>query len=383
MMRYDRQIKLNEVGDSGQEKLHDASVLIVGVGGLGCPAAQYLTGAGVGKIGLMDHDRVSLSNLHRQTLFSEADIGKSKASVAKEKLEQLNSEIELYAIEEALTIENAEKLFNKYDIILDGTDNFETKYLINDACILTGKPWVYASIFKNEGQLSVFNFQNGPSYRCLFPKTTGQNDELAEEMGKDPIQFRLDMLKRAEKDPVGEENDYDAARYAGVLKMARDKSGWDNSSSGLNRGVSAYYCHNSYVAQILDLTVKNNEPIIDKVTCAVDCGIVVNPDAAKNMVEGGTIDGIGHALYSEMTFEEGKPQKSNFDNYRLIRHREAPKVVDVYFVKNGIDPTGLGEPPFPPVQGALANALYKATGKRFYKQPFINQLQTVETELKT
>ena len=208
-------------------------------------------------------------------------------------------------------------------------------------------------------------------------------DELAEEMGKDPIQFRLDMLKRAEKDPVGEENDYDAARYAGVLKMARDKSGWNNSSSGLNRGVSAYYCHNSYVAQILDLTVKNNEAIIDKVTCAVDCGIVVNPDAAKNMVEGGTIDGIGHALYSEMTFEEGKPQKSNFDNYRLIRHREAPKVVDVYFVKNGIDPTGLGEPPFPPVQGALANALYKATGKRFYKQPFINQLQTVETELKT
>ena len=175
MMRYDRQIKLKEVGDSGQEKLHDASVLIVGVGGLGCPAAQYLTGAGVGKIGLMDHDRVSLSNLHRQTLFSETDIGKSKASVAKEKLEQLNSEIELYAIEQALTIENAEKLFNNYDIILDGTDNFETKYLINDACILTGKPWVYASIYRNEGQLSVFNFQNGPSYRCLFPKTTGQN----------------------------------------------------------------------------------------------------------------------------------------------------------------------------------------------------------------
>ncbi|AVR46834.1 isoquinoline 1-oxidoreductase [Christiangramia fulva] len=210
-------------------------------------------------------------------------------------------------------------------------------------------------------------------------------DELAEEMGKDPIQFRLDLLDRAEKNPVGKENDYDAARYAGVLKVVRDKSGWENGNSSLSRGVSAYYCHNSYVAQILDMTVKNNEPIIDKVTCAVDCGIVVNPDAAKNMVEGGTIDGIGHALYSEMTFKDGVPQKSNFDTYRLIRHKEAPKEVEVHFVKNDIDPTGLGEPPFPPVQGALANALYKATGKRFYNQPFINQLRNSagQSDLKT
>ncbi|CAM4314027.1 HesA/MoeB/ThiF family protein [Gillisia hiemivivida] len=174
-MRYDRQIKLDEVGVSGQEKLRNASILIVGVGGLGCPAAQYLAGAGVGKIGLMDHDKVSITNLHRQVLYNEDDIGKSKALVAKEKLQQLNSEIELVAIEKALTIENSEKLFSQYDLILDGTDNFETKYLINDACILTGKPWVYASIYKNEGQLSVFNYKNGPSYRCLFPKTTRQN----------------------------------------------------------------------------------------------------------------------------------------------------------------------------------------------------------------
>ncbi len=208
-------------------------------------------------------------------------------------------------------------------------------------------------------------------------------DELAEELGQDPIQFRLDMLKRAESDPVGEENDYDAKRYAGVLKVARDKSGWNNGSSGQSRGVSAYYCHNSYVAQILDMTVKNNEPLIDKVTCVVDCGIVVNPDAAKNMVEGGTIDGIGHALYSEMTFKDGAPQKSNFDTYDLIRHKQAPKKIDVHFIDNGIDPTGLGEPPFPPVQGALANALYKATGRRFYKQPFINELKNAGSDLKT
>ncbi|MBK5192470.1 MAG: HesA/MoeB/ThiF family protein [Flavobacteriaceae bacterium] len=174
-MRYDRQIKLNAVGISGQEKLRNASVLIVGVGGLGCPAAQYLAGAGIGKIGLMDHDKVTITNLHRQVLYTESDLEKSKALVAKEKLQGLNSEIELIAIEEALTIENAENYFRQYDLILDGTDNFETKYLINDACILTGKIWVYASVYKNEGQLSVFNYREGPSYRCLFPKTTRQN----------------------------------------------------------------------------------------------------------------------------------------------------------------------------------------------------------------
>lgn len=208
-------------------------------------------------------------------------------------------------------------------------------------------------------------------------------DELAEEMGKDPIQFRLDMLKRAESDPVGEENDYDAARYAGVLELVRDKANWNNNSSSLSRGVAAYYCHNSYVAQVLDLKLSNNKPVIDKVTCAVDCGIVVNPDAATNMVEGGTIDGIGHALYSELSFKDGVPQQNNFDTYRLIRHSEAPKKIDVHFVENGIDPTGLGEPPFPPVQGALANALYKATGKRIYKQPFLPEISTESREIKT
>ncbi len=175
MMRYDRQIKLDEVGSSGQEKLRDARVLIVGVGGLGCPAAQYLAGAGVGKIGLMDHDKVSITNLHRQVLYDEKDIGKPKAIVSREKLQRMNREIELTAIEEALTIDNAERYFSQYDLIIDGTDNFETKYLINDACILTGKAWIYASIYKHEGQLSVFNYQGGPSYRCLFPKTSRQD----------------------------------------------------------------------------------------------------------------------------------------------------------------------------------------------------------------
>ncbi len=175
MRRYDRQIKLKEVGPEGQKKLRNAKVLLVGVGGLGCPAAMYLAGAGVGKIGLMDHDKVDMSNLHRQVLFQESDVGRSKAVVAKERLEKQNSELQFEVYQEPLTIENAENIINQYDVVLDGTDNFETKYLINDACILANKPWVFASIYKNEGQLSVFNYEDGPSYRCVFPKSTRQN----------------------------------------------------------------------------------------------------------------------------------------------------------------------------------------------------------------
>ncbi|THD69805.1 xanthine dehydrogenase family protein molybdopterin-binding subunit [Robertkochia marina] len=198
-------------------------------------------------------------------------------------------------------------------------------------------------------------------------------DEVAEEMGKDPIDMRLEWLGKAANNPVGEKNDYDASRYAGVLKLVKEKSNWSGDQSGQHRGVSAYYCHNSYVAQVLDMSMQSGKPVIDKVTCAIDCGIVVNPDAAVNMAEGGIVDGIGHAMYSEMTFKEGEPQQSNFDRYRLIRHNEAPKAIDVHFVENEIDPTGLGEPPFPPIMGAVANALYRATGQRHYHQPFMGE----------
>jgi isoquinoline 1-oxidoreductase beta subunit len=198
-------------------------------------------------------------------------------------------------------------------------------------------------------------------------------DEVAEAAGKDPIDFRLELFDRAINDPVGERNDYDAERYAGVLNLVREKSGWNEGQGQGSRGVAAYYCHNSYVAQVLDLEMENGRPVIKKVHSAVDCGIVVNPIAANNMMEGGIVDGIGHAMYSAISFRDGTPEKDNFDSYRLIRHHEAPEKIDVHFVENGIDPTGLGEPPFPPVVGALANALYKATGKRHYHQPFMEQ----------
>lgn len=200
-------------------------------------------------------------------------------------------------------------------------------------------------------------------------------DELAEAMGKDPIEFRLELLKRAKENPVGKNNEYDADRYAAVLTLVKEKSGWNNpEKKKYSRGVAAYFCHNSYAAHVVDMVKKDGKPVVEKVTSAIDCGIVINPDAASNMVQGAVVDGIGNALYGAQTFNNGKPAKNNFTTYRMIRHREAPRQIDVHFVQNNIDPTGLGEPPFPPVFAALANALYKSTGKRFYEQPFQPQL---------
>ncbi len=202
-------------------------------------------------------------------------------------------------------------------------------------------------------------------------------DEVAELAGKDPIDFRLELFDRAIKNPVGEKNDYDAKRYAGVLKLIREKSNWDNPKSGVSRGVAAYYCHNSYAANVVDLKMENGKPIIEKVYCTADCGIVVNPVAASNMMEGGSIDGIGHALYSMLTLKDGVPEQSNFNDYHLIRNNDSPRDVEVHFVESDVHPTGLGEPPFAPAIAALSNAMYKATGKRYYHQPFMMDIEKI------
>lgn len=167
--RYQRHFQLKEVGEKGQQKLKKAKVLVVGAGGLGCPALQYLTAAGIGTIGIMDPDVVTLSNLQRQILYKEEDLGKNKAKCAEKHLKALNNEITLQSYPIALTDENASKYFAQYDIIVDGTDNFYTRYLISDACLLLKKVMVYGAVFKYEGQVSVFHHKNGPSYRCLFP----------------------------------------------------------------------------------------------------------------------------------------------------------------------------------------------------------------------
>lgn len=200
-------------------------------------------------------------------------------------------------------------------------------------------------------------------------------DEVAELAGKDPIDFRLELFDRAIKNPVGTKNDYDAKRYAGVLKLIKEKSNWTSPKAGISRGVAAYYCHNSYVANVVDLKMVNGEPVIDKVYCAVDCGIVVNPIGASNMVEGASVDGIGHALYSQLTLKDGVPQQRNYNDYQLMRNYNAPRDVEVHFVENDIHPTGLGEPPFAPAIAALANSMYKASNKRYYHQPFMVDIE--------
>src|SRR6185437_6681897 len=205
-------------------------------------------------------------------------------------------------------------------------------------------------------------------------------DELAEAMDKDPIDFRLELLKRAKENPVGKNNEYDADRYAGVLKLVKEKSGWTGpKQKEFSRGVAAYFCHNSYAAHVVDMTTKGGQPYVERVFSAIDCGIIINPDAAANMVQGAVVDGIGNSLYGGLTHKDGVVQQNNFHLYRIIRMYEAPKKVEVHFVQNDIDPTGLGEPPFPPVFGAVANALYRSTGKRYYQQPFSSPQPEIPT----
>jgi molybdopterin/thiamine biosynthesis adenylyltransferase/rhodanese-related sulfurtransferase/molybdopterin converting factor small subunit len=168
--RYSRHLIMPEVGLEGQRKLKSASVLIVGAGGLGTPSATYLAAAGVGRIGIVDFDVIEKSNLHRQVLYSEQDLGKSKADVARKKLLEINPNISVEVHKVRLDSSNAIETFRAYDMILDGTDNFPTRYLVNDACVLLGKPNVYASIFRFEGQASVFYAREGPCYRCLYPE---------------------------------------------------------------------------------------------------------------------------------------------------------------------------------------------------------------------
>jgi sulfur-carrier protein adenylyltransferase/sulfurtransferase len=170
VLRYSRHLIMPEVGMEGQLKLKQAKVLCIGTGGLGAPLGLYLAAAGVGRLGLVDFDKVDMTNLQRQILFSSADVGQPKIEAAAGRLHGLNPDIQIDRHETRLTSENALDLFRDYDIIVDGTDNFPTRYLVNDACILLGKPNVYGSIFRFEGQVSVFGYQGGPCYRCLYPE---------------------------------------------------------------------------------------------------------------------------------------------------------------------------------------------------------------------
>lgn len=186
--RYARQIVLNDFGIEGQLKLKKAKVLVIGAGGLGCPLLQYVVSSGIGSIGIVDGDQVSLSNLQRQILFSTDDIGKNKAQVASGKLQLLNPHVKIEVYPTYISATNCKEIMSSYDIIADCTDNFTTRYLINDAAVQLNKPVVYAALYKFQGQVSVFNFENGPSYRCLFPKdVTKTETENCSEAGIWPV----------------------------------------------------------------------------------------------------------------------------------------------------------------------------------------------------
>lgn len=175
-LRYNRQTILPEIGDEGQEKLKKARVLVIGAGGLGCPILQYIATAGVGYIGIMDFDTIEIHNLHRQILYTEDKIGQQKAIVAKDVVSKLNPLIEVAAITEKLTLENASEVINQYDIIVDGSDNFTTRYLVNDTCVQLNKPLVYGSILRFEGQIAVFNHNESKNLRDLFPEMPDPKD---------------------------------------------------------------------------------------------------------------------------------------------------------------------------------------------------------------
>jgi molybdopterin/thiamine biosynthesis adenylyltransferase len=170
LVRYNRQMMLPEIGLKGQGKLKSAKVLVVGAGGLGCPALQYLSAGGIGTIGIIDFDKVELHNLHRQILYTSEDIGKSKAITAAEKLKKQNEYIEFIVLDEMLNENNASAIISQFDVIVDGSDNFLTRYLVNDTCVQLNKPIVYGSILKFEGQLAVFNYKGSKNLRDLYPE---------------------------------------------------------------------------------------------------------------------------------------------------------------------------------------------------------------------
>lgn len=195
-------------------------------------------------------------------------------------------------------------------------------------------------------------------------------DEIAEAAGKDPVEFRLALLEKAKKSPAGEVK-YDVDRMIAVIKLAAEQSNWGKKKD-VYQGFSVYFSHRSYVAQVGEVAMEKGKPVLKNIVAAVDCGIVINKSGSLQQVRGGVVDGIGHAMYGNMTFKGGAPDQTNFNGFRLIRINEIPEV-DVHFVDNGISPTGLGEPALPPAGGAVANAFYKATKQRLRNQPFINE----------
>ncbi len=199
-------------------------------------------------------------------------------------------------------------------------------------------------------------------------------DEVATELKKDPVALRLELLKKAKEQPVGRLA-YDADKFISVIELVAKISNWGKSSPNTYRGFSTWFSFNSYVAQVVELKMENGKPKITKVYCAVHCGKVVNLSGAENQVQGAVVDGLGHAMFTKLTFKDGAAVQTNFGSYNFVKMRSTPLDVEVAFVPSEENPTGLGEPGLPPIAPALANALFAATGKRFRRMPFVDDIQ--------
>lgn len=272
----------------------------------------------------------------------------------------------------------------KYKIAASIKDGKLTGYHLKEACVNGNMYGLIPNFFPAAAienyQVDTANYKSNittgawraPFTNFLASAEQSFFDELAEELGVDRVQLHMDLLDNAKKN-LNPKIEYSPERLQGVLKLAVEKSNWGETEVGVYQGLSVYYCHNTHVAEVADITMENGIPNVKKVTCAVDCGIVVNPLGAINQIKGGVLDGIGHAMYSDFGFDNGIPQSNNFNTYQLIRMGQTPKV-DVHFIESDVDPTGLGEPTLPPVGAAVANAIYKATGKRLTKQPYMSHM---------
>jgi isoquinoline 1-oxidoreductase beta subunit len=276
----------------------------------------------------------------------------------------------------------------KYKIAASIKDNKITGYHLKEASV-NGNLYGAITSFFPAGAIDNFqidtancksNITTGPwrAPYTNFLATAEQSffDEISEELGVDRVQLHMDLLDKVKHNPDVKIN-YKPERLQGVLQLVTEKASWGSSASGIYQGLAVYYCHSTYVAEIAEVAIENGVPIVKKVTCAIDCGIVVNPLGAMQQAKGGVLDGIGHAMYGDLAFKGGIPQSNNFDSFQLIRMGQTPKV-DVHFVENDIAPTGLGEPTLPPVGAAVANAIYKATGKRLYKIPYTSNMPSIK-----
>ena len=236
LQRYTRQILLPAIGEDGQERCRNARILIIGAGGLGSPAGLYLAAMGVGTIGIIDDDTVALSNLHRQILYRESDVGQAKATLAKKRLSEINPHSTIIAIDKRLTKENAIEILSGFDLVLDGSDNFSTRYLVNDACLVLGIPLISSSILKFEGQLTILCTNDGPCYRCLFPEPPNAGDApscaeagvigaLAGAMGTMMAMEAVKLIAKIGEPLVGRLLLYDALdANVRIIKINRDTS---------------------------------------------------------------------------------------------------------------------------------------------------------------